>query len=349
VRLDVRKDEEALTAGGRTPLNGRSATAFLTAGIQIEDAQRRILVQLKGTALVAADRENKIEEWRHALLVKIGKFRGLQKIYMPAAALAITDAEAARDADEAPPRPEKVKLFMPSEMLPQHEGDALRGCVPGLLEVEAKLRVAQCNNSLSSLRSQLHAKHHLIGFRNANVIGQIQATKARTLIDQVGERVDWYANRYWKGRVAVVALKGVDTYPYLRELKPEDIQLDGDAGESDSAARKKLAMLSSGRGARAPRNAPGTSRRVMSWIWTAPGALDDEEVQLHESVHVEWTLALARKTRWTEEVMLLREEMRRVVRYLGWQAEWWRARTALRQALSAQVAAGVRSYALKQA
>ncbi len=39
VRLDVRKDEEALTAGGRTPLNGRSATAFLTAGIQIEDAQ----------------------------------------------------------------------------------------------------------------------------------------------------------------------------------------------------------------------------------------------------------------------------------------------------------------------
>jgi hypothetical protein len=47
--------------------------------------------------------------------------------------------------------------------------------------------------------------------------------------------------------------------------------------------------------------------------------------------------------------MLLREEMRRVVRYLGWQAEWWKARTALRQELSAQVGAGVRAYALKQA
>jgi hypothetical protein len=39
VRLDVRKDEEALTAAGATPLHGRSATAFLVAGIQIEDAQ----------------------------------------------------------------------------------------------------------------------------------------------------------------------------------------------------------------------------------------------------------------------------------------------------------------------
>jgi hypothetical protein len=35
----VRKDEEKLNAGGAAPLHGRSATAFLTAGIQIEDAQ----------------------------------------------------------------------------------------------------------------------------------------------------------------------------------------------------------------------------------------------------------------------------------------------------------------------
>ncbi|KAJ7103991.1 hypothetical protein B0H15DRAFT_942026 [Mycena belliarum] len=39
VWLEVRKDEEALTAGGNARLHGRSATAFLTAGIQIEDSQ----------------------------------------------------------------------------------------------------------------------------------------------------------------------------------------------------------------------------------------------------------------------------------------------------------------------
>jgi hypothetical protein len=39
VRLDVRKDEDALNTAGKAPLHGRSATAFLTAGIQIEDSQ----------------------------------------------------------------------------------------------------------------------------------------------------------------------------------------------------------------------------------------------------------------------------------------------------------------------
>ncbi|KAJ6557792.1 hypothetical protein B0H19DRAFT_946380, partial [Mycena capillaripes] len=347
VRLDVRKDEDALTAGRKAPLHGCSATAFLTASIQIEDAQQRIITQLRGTALMAADRENKIEEWRHALLVKIGKFCVLQKIYMPGAARALADTEAERDPDLAAPRPEKIKLLMPSQMDVQEES-ATRGCVTGLPEMEAKLRVGQCNNSLVSLRSRLHAKRHLIGFRNANVTGQVQATKAQMLITQVGERADWYADRYWRGRTAVVALKGAVAYPHLRQLKPDDVQLDGDAGESDAAAWKKLGMINAGRGACAPRNTPGTSKRVMSWIWTAPGMLENEEERLHESIRMEWTRALARKTRWIEEVQLLREEMRRVLRYLGWQAQWWQEQAALRAEVSSEVAQGLRSYALKQ-
>ncbi|KAK6985142.1 CxC2 domain-containing protein [Favolaschia claudopus] len=344
VRLQVRKDEEGLSAGS-APLHGRSATAFLVAGIQIEDSQRRILSQLKGTALVAADRENKIQEWRHTLLVKIAKFRSLQKIYMPGAAAVLEKAEGERDFDAPPPKAENVKLIMPSEMLHQTTTD--HGCIPGLADMEAKLRVAQCENSLASLRSRLHAKRHLISFRNANIIGQVHSTKARTLIGEVGDRVESYANRYRQGREALVALKGIDAYPHLRPLHPDDVALDGDAEETDSAARKKLGMIGAGRGARAPRNAPGTSKRVMSWIWTAPGALDEE--MMHESVRVEWSRALARKTRWSEEVMLLREEMRRVLRYLGWQSEWWRSNAGLRTDVSSETVAGIRAYALKQA
>ncbi|KAJ7830690.1 hypothetical protein B0H13DRAFT_2371831 [Mycena leptocephala] len=266
VRVDVRKDEEKLTTAGQAPIHGRSATAFLTAGIQIEDAQRRIIGELAGTVLVAADRENKIQEWRHALLVKIGKFRGLQKIYMPGAAATIEAAEARRDSDAVPPKPEKVAVWMPSDMPRDDPTDTLPGCVPGLVNMEARLRVAQCDNSLVSLRARLHTKRFLIGFRNENIAGQVQATKARTLIGQVGERADGYAKRYRKGRAALVSLKGVEEYPHLWELKPEDITLDGDAGETDAASRKKLVMIGMGRGARVPRNAPGTSKRLMSWI-----------------------------------------------------------------------------------
>ncbi|KAK6971927.1 CxC2 domain-containing protein [Favolaschia claudopus] len=342
VRLQVRKDEEMLSAAGKAPLHGRSATAFLVAGLQIEDSQQRILTQLKGTALVSADRENNIQEWRHALLVKIGKFRALQKIYMPTSTQVLDEFEAGRDTELPAPPAERVKLFMPSEM----EGDGLRGCVLGLLGMEEKLRVAQCQNSLASLRARLHAKRHLISFRDSFVVGQVQSTKARTLIAQVGERVESHAERYRRGRKALAGLGVLGSYADLRELKPEDVQLDGDAGESDSAARKKLAMIGSGRGARAPRQAPGTSKRIMSWIWTAPGALD--ESTMHESIRVEWCRAYARKTRWSEEVMLLREEMRRVLRYLAWQAAWWRERCEGRE-VTAELAGGIRAYAMKQA
>ncbi|KAJ7088008.1 hypothetical protein B0H15DRAFT_949821 [Mycena belliarum] len=348
VRLQVRKDEETLAIGGKAPLYGKSATAFLVAGIQIEDAQRRIIAERGERALVAADRENKIEEWRHSALVKIARFRALQKIYMPGAEAVIAEAEVARDTDAQPPKAEKVKLFMPSQM-PADGEDTLRGCVPGLLAMEAKLRRAQCQNALASLRSRLHAKRWLISFRNDNIVGQVQATKARTLIEVVGERVDSYARRYRRGRTALLSLLGDAMDPDLRELADEDVRLDGDNSDSDAAARKKLSMISAGRGARAPRNAPGTSKRVMSWIWTTRGALDDEEGRLHESIRVEWSRALARKDRWTEEVMLLREEMRRVLRYLGWQAGWWRERLAPRTNVSREVAAGIRAYALKQA
>ncbi|KAJ7623835.1 hypothetical protein DFH06DRAFT_1142681 [Mycena polygramma] len=67
------------------------------------------------------------------------------------------------------------------------------------------------------------------------------------------------------------------------------------------------------------------------------------------SIRVEWARARARKDRWTEEVMLLREEMRRVLRYLDWQVRWWRDRAALRTDWSAAVGAGAHAYAMKQA
>jgi hypothetical protein len=201
---------------------------------------------------------------------------------MPGAAAAIAEAEEARNAGASPPKPELVQLFMPSDLAALGLTDALKVCVPGLVDMEAKLRVGQCDNSLVSLRSCLHAKHFLIGFRNENVTGQVQATKVRTLIGQLGERVEGYVKRYRKGHGALRALMGDATHPHLRPLKPKDVRLDGDNEESDTASRKKLSMMGSGKGVRVPRNAPGTSRRLMSWIWTAPSALDSREERLHD-------------------------------------------------------------------
>ncbi|KAJ6452140.1 hypothetical protein C8R47DRAFT_1204389 [Mycena vitilis] len=345
VRLQLKKDEEKEMIGGKALLQGSSATAFLTAGLQIEQTQRKIAAEVAGTSLVAPDRQQKIQELRLTTLKKIATFRKLQAVYMPGAALVMEADEARRDSDSAAPRAENIKLYMPSDL---KEGrDA--ACTKGLPEMEAKMRDAQCGAALALMRGRLHAKRHLITFRNENVTGQITSTKARTLIGQVGDRVNLAAEKYRKGRAALVALKGANHAPHYRELRDSDIQLQGENAETDHAAKKKLAMISAGRGARAPRNAPGESRRVMSWIWTVKAGSGDEEQDLHESVRVEWARAKARKTRWVEEVMILEEEMRRTLRYLEWQAAWWDARRETRPGASAQVRGGVRAYAMKQA
>ncbi|KAJ7280544.1 hypothetical protein C8J57DRAFT_1563340 [Mycena rebaudengoi] len=346
-RLELKKEETAEAAAGTAAIHGSSAVAFLVAGIQLEDAQRRITAEVKGTSLVAADRQGKIQERRTTFFKKLATFRQLQRVFMPGAQACLEAAEALRDPDGAPPAAEAVKLWMPHEI---PVGERATGCVRGLCEVEAKLRFSQCQNGLATVRTRLHAKRHFINYRNANVTGQIKSTKAATLIAQIGERVEAAAAKYRKGQEALVALnEGGGDVSQFKPLLPDDVRLDGDWGESDGAARKKLAMMGAGRGARAPRNEPGTSKRTMSWIWTAPGALEDTEKHLHASVQVEWSRAQARMRRWVEEVQLLREEMRRVLRYLSWEASWWEAQGGMRTDVDAAMRSGLVGYATKQA
>lgn len=67
------------------------------------------------------------------------------------------------------------------------------------------------------------------------------------------------------------------------------------------------------------------------------------------AVRREYLRARARKHRWTEEVALLREEMRRVLRFLQWRSEWWRLRVTAWEGLDPLVAEGLRAYGFRQA
>jgi len=57
----------------------------------------------------------------------------------------------------------------------------------------------------------------------------------------------------------------------------------------------------------------------------------------------------ARKERWEEEVLLIEEEMRRVMQYFKWKAEWWQNRSRLWSDLDPDILNGVAAYAFKQA
>ncbi|KAJ6515153.1 hypothetical protein C8R47DRAFT_961598 [Mycena vitilis] len=349
IRLLLKKDEQEAAAQGRVPLHSTSATAFLTAGLQLEDAQRRIKAETSAPGQMTADRASKIEEHRVAFFAKLRPFRALQQVYTPGAVRILAAVGQARDSSTPAPAAENVALYLPSQ-LPEAERKA--GCQGNLPEMEARLRKSQCRDALIGIHQKLHAKGHLITFRNANVMGQVRATRSRSLIEHLGVRVDTLARKYTDARAAMHVLRGAHYAPQLRKLEKGDLRIEGegeanesDAAKSDRSAAKKLRNI----GGRPAREAPTGTTPVLSWIWTAPGALDSAEKDLHE---FEWSKAKARKTRWEEEVELLREEMKRVMRYLEWEAGTWDTRaaeSATRVNMTAAARSGLRGYAMAHA
>ncbi|KAJ7664819.1 hypothetical protein B0H17DRAFT_1211183 [Mycena rosella] len=248
-----------------------------------------------------------------------------------------------RDPDEPLVKAEDVKLWMPSELTTAQR--QRRGvCRKAVAEVEAKLRVGQCKDALDELRSWLHAQRHLVMWRNANFVGQRAATRSATLIGRVGDRIRRTAAKYWRAREAVIALKGDNFAPHFKELNQENMNANEEE-ESDAKSRKKLSRL----GGKCSPNKPSNKKRTFSWIWMVGGGPGEDEATLHDSVQVEWSKALARRDRWVEEVELLREEMKRVLRMLRTIQEEWRERTQVcTQDMDIALAGGLKAYALHQ-
>jgi hypothetical protein len=216
--------------------------------------------------LLAGDQQEHMQEMRVAFFSKLARFRKLQAVYIPTAVRVLQDEEDARDPDLPPPKAEDVKLYLPSGL---READREGGCRKGLPAMEGRLREGQIRDALVHLRSRLHVKRHLLIHRDTNVAGQRVATRAHTLIERIGERVEAEATKYRAARGALLALRGPDACEQYRELKPADIQLD-EEHEVDAGARKKLGSIGSSRAQRQTATV-SSKKKTFSWIWTAGG------------------------------------------------------------------------------
>ena len=65
-------------------------------------------------------------------------------------------------------------------------------------------------------------------------------------------------------------------------------------------------------------------------------------------MRVEWAKAHARANRWQEEVLLVQEEMRRVIAFLDWKATWWLSQGQRRSDVRDDIKAGLAAYAAQQ-
>ena len=104
------------------------------------------------------------------------------------------------------------------------------------------------------------------------------------------------------------------------------------------------------RDVREHRDGTGETRRTLSWIWMTKSQAPNPDDETDNILRVEWAKSRARAMRCQEEVLLLKEEMRRVIAFLGWKVEWWKARQMARtDVTNKDLLEGLQAYAKVQA
>ena len=296
-------------------------------------------MQMKGlrTSKQLAD----LQEKRNGLLRLIQNWRAVQLVYLPHVASLLAQSSSSPESDtitvSSPPEThaENIPLLLPSA-LPDH----IRN-LPELAEVcklERRLREPQADDALASIQRQRRVIQGLWQFKrlNASGIGNRPNTKMLTLYKRFDSKTKRAAEEYRAAWRALRVLEPNGSWSLrLKELKDRDISGPGKDPEDKTMSN---------------------SRYEPSWIWLVPGSAGTQPSptqisndEFNDSMRVEWAKARARMMRWKEELLIVQEEMRRVIEYLRWKATWWQARTSLRGHHDSGIVSGISGYANKQA
>lgn len=327
----------------------------------------------KTPASATVRQESTLTEQRNILRTRIKAWEQLYTIYMPGLLQYQTKNQASTSNATTPSapsgtdNPEDHLLWVPSK-IPNDNRPAV--CQEGLVEIEERLRAAQCQDALEGIRNILRIKTRMIAFKNRNIRGQREGTQSRAVIDRVHERARNMAEKYRASRAARLELAGHGVWEEtLRELKDEDIRgyqdadrlrirpgrrgvLEDEAVEAAEGDAKAMDVDDDGISLqpqqRTRRDGTGETRRTLSWIWTTSRSPSTEDAQ-DDILRAEWSKSRARATRTWEEVLRLKEEMRRVLESLEWKARWWSDRLDGRKDTGKDIQEGLRSYAQRQA
>ncbi|KAJ8473447.1 hypothetical protein ONZ45_g16298 [Pleurotus djamor] len=356
VRLKFAQDEAKEAKSTSQPLNDVTPSTFIQEGLDIEHQQRRLLSSTQESKSATTTQELDIVDLRIKLSRRLARFRLWQAAYMPSAIPHLT-ARVVPDEEEV----ESVPLFMPSSL--SQEERVL--CLGNVGSVEAEFRDAECQSALNELRNGLLIKSRLLGYKNRNARHQTANTRTRTLINRNEAKIKAQTAKYQNAWEKLKLLVGVDNMTKWKKLEKDDVRCmeDPDTVTSKHARRERRvengrpdAILVSLSGEKTSdgsgeRMVPREGYRTISWIWMdAEERGQDLQVGMDKVLFImtvlraEWAKAYARFRRWSEEVELLREEMRRTLVSLRHEARNWEVRGGLDGGNSGRAA-----YAFRQA
>ncbi|KAF8190101.1 hypothetical protein BJ912DRAFT_850370 [Pholiota molesta] len=282
-------------------------SVLISIGIDLEAEQRRLKISAKEVWEHALDRQRTKHQLKvNTLQRKIDAWISYQQLYFPGVPKLRETFDIKRTDPAAEIKAFDVALWLPSQI----KGSL---SVPAHLQrIEWKIRYSQAHEALDVIQTQLQIRSHLYKFKDRFVRGQGQNTRARNTIAGVDSKIKAAAEEYNTAFDALTALA-----PYLFEfkwkdellpLKPEDIR-----------------DISEGKDTRKGKESEG--KRSMSWIWKKVPVDDiDDEGFLTDRLRSEWCKSRARSERFKEEVALLSEEMKRVLRFFTWKSDDWQAK-----------------------
>ena len=144
---------------------------------------------------------------------------------MPAATVLAGEREASQremvEAQRDSVEPEHQQLWLPSA-LPCAQ--RTHNCNKTLVDIEVKLREAQCYDILEKIRNVQRGRLSFIGFRNRNIRGQNPNTRAKETLDRLEDKTKALAIKYRSARKALMELLGPgDWERSLRRLRNGDL------------------------------------------------------------------------------------------------------------------------------
>ncbi|KAF7373905.1 hypothetical protein MSAN_00602900 [Mycena sanguinolenta] len=260
-------------------------------------------------------------------------------------------AESAKTQPTVGVSVEALELWLPSK----------QARTPGVVvkqshaRYEFDMREARAYEALEEIRRLLLVRTHHYKFKDRNVSGVSGHTRSRQAIAVLDERIRREAGEYHAAPCACKFGSTVGRDAMVADIKRAGTQrYSGDASWVIQRAGQEATEEEE-----APRQEQDEQEPVeMSWIWRtgltslAAAASTSEEAAVkatNESLRVEWAKTRARAHRWTEEVDLLEEEMRRILVFLQWRADWWREQKDRRVVDEVEMKEGFAAYAERQA
>ncbi|KAG1844729.1 hypothetical protein C8R48DRAFT_617802 [Suillus tomentosus] len=287
-----------------------SPSVLIASGLDLEEEE----AVSEGMGLHVSDiQKGTLARMRNVLRHKIETWRSAQVLYIPAVQILTTTVVS--NPHQPFENAEDIRLWLPS---------SLKGkpCDPRLQAYEWDLRYAQAHDALKELRQLfecLRVRCSMLTFKREWVRGQGSNTRAQNALARVHGRQVACTKRY---RVAWEALKTLA--PLLK--KDEDVKPLVD-----------------------PFSRETKGRRCLTWIWMMTGVDTGSDGGDMDEVRVEWCKSRARAMHWAEEIELLQEEMRRVLQFFDWQANWWDEQQDRLICETAAQREGLVAYAHKQA